>query len=1235
MKLFFQKQNHGDFNPQQWKTNRNKNRQKQHYEAHVTTTSSSTSSSSSTNNNNPTFNNDSSSEKTKTEPPQPLPTSTNPFIILSLSTTASKSEIKKAYREKAMRYHPDTWINAKTSTEEEKQRANDDFARINAAYKSLMDSYDQIDPNGYDTSSSVYGWSDGNSAQTVANGWNHNKPKTNPNQQPQPNYPGEKYESSSESFNSKKNYKHYGANDFHTTYSSASNEPFNTYDRERSAQRQQDLKQHYEDLKSNRDKYKKYGGTSSNMGFYEAYNETETKTNDVYNVHLEQEGRKKTRKYYSRNTDDLNSSVGKKGGAGSSTGMNSASVGTSRYAKGGFGHVGASCDVGGFEKMYYDEGINGQRQQQQQQQQQQQVQPQKKVVINRNGNQVPLNNGKRVHRQQPPPPPQQQQVVNNMYQQQPPPPPMNPMVNGHRQQPPLNVNMNGLRQPPPPPQQQQPINLHQQPAVNGHHQAPPVRPVYNKQVQFFNKDSINTNNISNGVNGKQQQPRRMQSPPQQQQQQQQQLYQQGNYAHPNQYFVQQQQQQPPPPPNQQQRYIPQPPQHPPPPHYITNGANGMPQPNNNIPQQQHRRHNVPQPPRNPPPPFYVRNNGANGVAHSYGQPSQMQQQQQYIPQPPQYPPPPQQQQYATVQQQQQFLQQQQQQQQRGYIPQPPQHPPPPHYVTNNGVPQHYQQQVQQQVRRQPVRPTPHYSAAKGTRQGYVSVQPRNYSNNGNVNGRNVNARQQQLGSNNVRATAMNNVAQPYVQQQQQYPQQRFVQQPPPPPQQQQIYQQYPQQAYAQYQQQQPPQPQQSVYQTSAQGYKREVYGGTSSDAQRKKKEGSDTFSRYSGTDLDNDVARRVRSTAHQAPQSKYTGQGYGGTSTDAFPTRTAAGRGVNGGAPQHGKYSPQSRMMQKQGTTATAQTTSATAQHASVARSPTNVQRPNPSTYGGTSTDAMKRNTQASATASTIKNSRANANNAVTNHNNPVMQFDDSATSKKGTVVQPPFTQKGYGGTSSPYMKSSVGKRYESNTKASASPAKASTAGYRQSPKTEVEDRRYGDFFDADSFHDKWNSSNPDPKDRLNKATAAAKNGFNYAERISAEEEQRKYNEAVLEEAKRRAEALTAKLRAEEAKKSARSDNAVIESGLLGLAMNAVTSLFKSPEQSSASKNTSAKNIQFSPYEACTMIEMHQRDPSKDKEKALDIMLRNKNVPVTRTELLELYNKYRDGKIATNHTWNI
>ncbi|GFH48923.1 hypothetical protein CTEN210_05399 [Chaetoceros tenuissimus] len=66
-----------------------------------------------------------------------LPDTSDPLAILNLEPdVVDIKEIKKAYRRMALKYHPDTFTSSDAS-EEEKQKANDEFARINAAYAFL------------------------------------------------------------------------------------------------------------------------------------------------------------------------------------------------------------------------------------------------------------------------------------------------------------------------------------------------------------------------------------------------------------------------------------------------------------------------------------------------------------------------------------------------------------------------------------------------------------------------------------------------------------------------------------------------------------------------------------------------------------------------------------------------------------------------------------------------------------------------------------------------------------------------------------------------------------------------------------------------------------------------------------------------------------------------------------------------------------------------------------------
>ena len=66
--------------------------------------------------------------------PPPLLNTNNPWKLLGLETGASFDEIRKAYKEMVKIYHPDVVVGPDASADERRE-ANDDFARINAAFQ--------------------------------------------------------------------------------------------------------------------------------------------------------------------------------------------------------------------------------------------------------------------------------------------------------------------------------------------------------------------------------------------------------------------------------------------------------------------------------------------------------------------------------------------------------------------------------------------------------------------------------------------------------------------------------------------------------------------------------------------------------------------------------------------------------------------------------------------------------------------------------------------------------------------------------------------------------------------------------------------------------------------------------------------------------------------------------------------------------------------------------------------
>lgn len=68
-----------------------------------------------------------------------LPDTTDPYLLLGLdpmNPTTDRTEIKRAYKRQALKFHPDVVVTA-DSTSDEKRKANEDFAKINAAYEML------------------------------------------------------------------------------------------------------------------------------------------------------------------------------------------------------------------------------------------------------------------------------------------------------------------------------------------------------------------------------------------------------------------------------------------------------------------------------------------------------------------------------------------------------------------------------------------------------------------------------------------------------------------------------------------------------------------------------------------------------------------------------------------------------------------------------------------------------------------------------------------------------------------------------------------------------------------------------------------------------------------------------------------------------------------------------------------------------------------------------------------
>lgn len=100
----------------------------------------------------------------------------DPYVILNLAPGVDLKEIKKAYRKMALKYHPDAIRGLETS-EEEKQHANDTFAKINAAYAFLTGKSDTMPSAGatdnHNVSQNRRETRHQQERQSNSNPWNH------------------------------------------------------------------------------------------------------------------------------------------------------------------------------------------------------------------------------------------------------------------------------------------------------------------------------------------------------------------------------------------------------------------------------------------------------------------------------------------------------------------------------------------------------------------------------------------------------------------------------------------------------------------------------------------------------------------------------------------------------------------------------------------------------------------------------------------------------------------------------------------------------------------------------------------------------------------------------------------------------------------------------------------------------------------------------------------------------
>lgn len=373
---------------------------------------------------------------------------------------------------------------------------------------------------------------------------------------------------------------------------------------------------------------------------------------------------------------------------------------------------------------------------------------------------------------------------------------------------------------------------------------------------------------------------------------------------------------------------------------------------------------------------------------------------------------------------------------------------------------------------------------------------------------------------------------------------------------------------------------------------RQGYGGTSTDAQAaydaEKKFGYDNKP-------DNFFARR--SYARPAEErTKYTREGYGGTSTDAKSAHNTEGK--------FGRYKGSAQVQTSQPTNSNSETAtikpSVKTENASV----------NPfffmkSLAASTHTKKIQSDNKKSQVNSKYTQQQLNneaKNTYMKSQGEKVSGIDSQMIDAKKKNQQRtqgwPYIPRGkYGGTSSDAGFFSTLHKKTTTTET-----------------TKKENRKYGDFFDANSFHARWNSSNSSKSQDV-------------AQNIESQ-----IIEDVVETGQGLADQLTEKLKTE-----AEEMMGSLVDGLSTAVESMVSNLFTNLAAVVAPKTTSipspAEGQQFSPLEACAIIYEHEVNPSMDKQEAITIMLNKHYVPVKEIQLYSVYTKFKEGKISSQYRW--
>ena len=125
-----------------------------------------------------------------------------------------------------------------------------------------------------------------------------------------------------------------------------------------------------------------------------------------------------------------------------------------------------------------------------------------------------------------------------------------------------------------------------------------------------------------------------------------------------------------------------------------------------------------------------------------------------------------------------------------------------------------------------------------------------------------------------------------------------------------------------------------------------------------------------------------------------------------------------------------------------------------------------------------------------------------------------------------------------------------------------------------------------------------------------------------------KYNEDVIEAARMRAKEMTEKLKVEEGiKTDGNGLNRILKSMTKLFNNNAAqappTASSKAPQHKMTKVPRPPQGHQYTPFQACTIIEQHERAPALDKPEAMRVMLKNHYVPVRKSQLYNVYKKYQ------------